>query len=158
VPNLAINSGGLGDVQVADSSLLETLFTTPTQSELISLCSGSMLAYLSDFSCWAYSPSIWAQAAVQMPSFTVAAPAAPSSALTAPYVVTPDEAQAASDAAIAQTQANAAAFVAATPFASVDQCELFTADWPWPISGLTCPQALLYGSLAALGLYLLVRR
>jgi hypothetical protein len=148
---VVINSHGLG-VTVA----------APTSADWISICSESMFEYAIHPPCWSESYSTWAQAAVQQLSYPVAAPGSPATALTDPNAVLADTSgsisQDLSNQAILQTQANAQAAVNDVPAGTpIDQCALYTANWPWPIGGLTCPEMVIYGAVAAAVVFLLVK-
>jgi len=149
VRSLVINSGGLGDTgNVAQT--FELPFTTLTPGS-IDICNS--WAYWVTIPCWSLSQSAWAEAAAlpAIPASVVAAPAAPASVYTNPNQVAPDTtgqtSQDLSNQAIQQTQANVQAFVSGVPDnpLGTDACETFTANWPAPFDGLTCPTVLLYG-------------
>ncbi len=139
---LVLNSGGMAAVP-----------TLNTMGDLIPYCSASWMNYLTASGCWNYSYGAWGQMAAlpSIPASVIAAPAAPDSALVAPYVVTPDQAQAASDAAMAQTQQNVGQWVDA----NVSDNPVPAVPCTW--LNIPCTTLAIAGA-AVFGLILLVRR
>jgi hypothetical protein len=129
--SLVLNSHGLG----------ATPQTVDLSPDNIARCSSGWY-YLNPFSCWGMSKDSWDAASGYKPAnFAVAAPAAPPCAYSATEVCTAADGQAASDAAIVQTQANALAFFQSMPDApgGTQPCEYF---------GLSCTTlAILAGGL-----------
>ena len=152
MPKYVINSAGFGAVGALGPS--------PSLNDpgWANACGMSWPSYLFQPDCWGYSYDQW-NTAFYKPATTLAitlpvGPVAPDSALTAPYVVTPAEAQAASDAAILQTQANNAAV---NPPSTPDSCTALSANWPWPLDGLTC-SGMLLGGLGLVAAFLIIPR
>lgn len=154
MPEFVINSGGMGDsgnvAQTFCAGPLCAPFTTLTPGA-ISMCNSA--AYLFTIPCWGLSRDAWAQAAqLQVPNAVTTTNPAPaqSCATTPPYVCTAGDQDASLAQGAADTQAAALAQAQAgpdDPLGSLDMCETFTASWPAPFDGLTCPTVLLYGAV-----------
>jgi hypothetical protein len=145
---VVVNSGGLGTYLVEDCNNNGALIDCDSFSNFLK------------GACWGLcaDENLASAAGGLVPAQTLnitqpVAPAPPSDLTTVPDT-TGAAAQALSNAAILQTQANNAAANLPTP---PDQCALYSADWPWPVSGLTCPQMFLYGGALIIGVLLLAR-
>lgn len=112
-------------------------------------------SYLFQPACWGASYADW-QAEFYGPATTLnitppAAPGAPVD-LTALPDTTGAAAQALSNAALAQTQADN---VAANPPVTADFCSTFSVNWPYPFDNLSCPTLIISG-LAIMALFMVL--
>lgn len=123
MPSLVINSQGLGTLMLADCST----------GQMIDCDSWSNLF---NWTCWGACPNALAIT-------TPVAPGAPAS-LTAIPDTTGAAAQALSNAAMTQTLANNAAANVAVG-SSEDTCSTLSANWPWPLDGISCSSMLIAG-------------
>jgi len=158
VGSLVINSGGLG-------------------TYLVESCSGATTAgvpTLIDCDSWSnfFNPACWnlcldqnvasavgGLAPAQTLSITPPVATAPSNLITPGSDLPGDagqQAQGAVDQQIAQAITDSqAANAANNPPVSPDVCAQYSADWPWPVTGLTCGEMIMWGAGAAIVLYLL---
>jgi hypothetical protein len=153
--SIAINSHGLGAASCPPGQTVSAVTgacitpqTTDLSPETIAACQGGWY-WINPYPCWSMSPESWtAAAALPAAPYAVAGPVAQPCAYSATQVCTPADAQAASDAAIAQTQAAAAAAIGALPDnpLGTQPCEYF---------GLSCTTLMILGGGLALVLLVL---
>jgi hypothetical protein len=152
VHKIVINSEGLGDTPAI------TPQTTALTPGTIWLCNS--WAYWITIPCWQLSPQAWAEAAAlpHIPTPT-AGPGVPPTALTDPNAVLADTSgtigQTVSNQQITQEQQDTGQWASEdlpdTPLGT-DTCEQWTANWPEPFNGMTCPTTFLYAGVAVLGI------
>lgn len=150
---LVINSGGLGTYLVEDCN-------NASAAGVPALIDCDSFANFFAAACWGLctdenvASAAGGLAPAQTLSITTpAAPGVPSSLTTIPDT-TGQTAQDLANAAITATQA---ANAAANPPATPDQCSVYSADWPWPVTGLSCTQMILGAGILGLGLFILMR-
>ncbi len=137
--SLVVNSGGLG------AATPQTVDLSP---ENIAACQSGWY-YINPVPCWSMSPDAWkAAAALPAAPYAVSGPVAQPCAYSVTQVCTPADGQAASDAGIVQTQANAAAAIGALPDnpLGVQPCEYF---------GLSCTTLMWIGGIALFAVWAL---
>ena len=140
---------------VVNSMGLGGLFASLNDPGAANACGQFQLSYLADPMCWGNSFTEWQNAFYGIsaaPSGTVLATPPPPSNIVTPVTGSDPNAIITMINGMlrqqgqAQQQIDANYLDATAPSPSTpDSCAAYTADWPWPFSGITCPNAFLWG-------------